>query len=179
MDKPRETIVAWLRDAYAMENSAISLLKKQIDRDETYPHLLPRLKQHLEESQWQAEQIRGCLEKYDTDPSTLKNLIGKVMASMGAIESAMSGDEVVKNCLGNYAFECFEIACYKALIQAAEDVGDVHTQRVCEIILDQEIAMAKWVELQLPDVVTEYMAGLGNSAPGSYSRVVRADEFRA
>ena len=47
MTTARENLADWLRDAYAMEGQAISLLKTQIDRLENYPEAVPRLRAQL------------------------------------------------------------------------------------------------------------------------------------
>ena len=46
----RDSLAAWLRDAHAMEGQAIKLLETQIERLESYPEALPRLRQHLDET---------------------------------------------------------------------------------------------------------------------------------
>ena len=42
MTTPRDNLISWLRDAYAMEGQAIELLETQIQRLENYPETLPR-----------------------------------------------------------------------------------------------------------------------------------------
>ena len=49
----REHLVAWLRDAHALEQQAIEMLERNAERLETYPQLKARLAQHLEESRQQ------------------------------------------------------------------------------------------------------------------------------
>jgi ferritin-like metal-binding protein YciE len=53
----------------------------------------------------------------DGDTSTFKDTTGKLMGDMNAIFNSMQDDEVVKNTIADYAFENFEIACYKSLIE--------------------------------------------------------------
>lgn len=66
----------------------------------------------------------------------------------------LASDEVMKGVLASYTFEHLEIASYRMLIQAAKHAGDDETKRVCEGILEQEIAMAKWLEDHM-DAITE------------------------
>jgi ferritin-like metal-binding protein YciE len=47
-DSPQEHLLAWLRDAHAMEKQAEQMLSKQISRLEHYPDLRRKLEEHLE-----------------------------------------------------------------------------------------------------------------------------------
>ncbi len=50
MTDPKEHLTHWLRDAYAMESQAVSLLETQISRLETYPAARAKLQEHLAET---------------------------------------------------------------------------------------------------------------------------------
>ncbi|MGP9466764.1 DUF892 family protein [Halomonas citrativorans] len=52
----------------------------------------------------------------------------------------------MKGSIACYAFEHFEIANYKALIQTAESAGHTGVAQVCKEILQEEIAMADHLE---------------------------------
>jgi ferritin-like metal-binding protein YciE len=54
-----------------------------------------------------------------------------------------AGDEVMKGSLASYTFEHMEIASYRILIAAAEEVGDDKTARTCRKILGEEESMAE------------------------------------
>ncbi len=54
--------------------------------------------------------------------------------------------------LADYASEHFEIACYRSLIAAAEEAGKPQVAEVCSEILEDEEAMADWIEEQIPEV---------------------------
>jgi Domain of unknown function (DUF892) len=51
---PRDHLIDWLRDAHAMEEQAKTMLESQISRLKHYPEALPRLQQHLAETERQA-----------------------------------------------------------------------------------------------------------------------------
>ena len=72
MTTPRDNLISWLRDAYAMEGQAIELLETQIQRLENYPETLPRLRQHLQQTLDQQAAVEQCLGRLDADPSLLK-----------------------------------------------------------------------------------------------------------
>ena len=65
MTTPREDLISWLRDAYAMEGQATQLLETQIERLDNYPEALPRLRQHLQETGEQQVMVEQCLARLD------------------------------------------------------------------------------------------------------------------
>jgi ferritin-like metal-binding protein YciE len=151
------TLTAWLKDAHAMEQKSTELLEAQAARLQHYPEMRARVAEHLEETRRQAERVAACLTRLDGGPSVLKDTMGWVAGSFGALMNAAAPDEVVKDAIGSSTVEHFEIACYRALVTAAEAVGDAETARVCREILAEEEAMAAWVDAQLPMVVAEYL----------------------
>ncbi len=154
---PQEHLIDWLRSAHGMEMEALDILEKQAARLESYPEMQARVQQHAEETRRQAEQVAGCIERLGGDTSAVKDLTGKVMGTMAALTNSMAGDEVVKNALADYAFEHFEIACYRSLIAAAEAAGDTQTAEVCRQILREEEAMASWIGERIPDVTQKFL----------------------
>jgi ferritin-like metal-binding protein YciE len=155
---PQEHLVDWLRDAYAMEKHAESMLKAQASRLDHYPKLRERIEQHIDETLQQQKLLEGCLDRLGSSPSAIKDLTARMGAFGQAIGGMTTTDEVVKGGMSGYVFEHVEIASYTALIAAARAVGDTETQRCCETILPQEIAMANWLLENLPEVVTSYLA---------------------
>jgi ferritin-like metal-binding protein YciE len=95
MAEARESLAAWLRDAHAMEGQAITLLETQIDRLESYPEAIPRLKQHLAETRDQQAKVERCLQALGEDTSTLKDAAMKVGANLQGMMHMMSSDEVL------------------------------------------------------------------------------------
>jgi ferritin-like metal-binding protein YciE len=153
----KESLAAWLRDAHAMEGQAVSLLETQIQRLDSYPEALPRLRDHLAETKDQRAKVEQCLQKLGEDTSTLKDATMKVGANLQGLAHMMSSDEVLKHALASNAFEHFEAASYCSLAAAAEDAGEPEIARTCEGIMQQELAMADWVWQQLPPLTHKYL----------------------
>jgi ferritin-like metal-binding protein YciE len=153
----RTVLIAWLRDAYAMEQQAIDLLEAQSRRLRHYPELEAKVNRHLIESRDQADRVQACLRRLGTDVSLLKAGIARLTANMQTIMTAATADEVVKNAVADYAFEHLEIGTYRCLIAAARDYGDAEIARVCEEILHQEEAMAAWLGEHLAVIAGEYL----------------------
>ncbi|MBZ5485931.1 ferritin-like domain-containing protein [Halomonas aquamarina] len=147
----------WLRDAHAMEQQAEKMLKSQAERLVDYPELQGRIEQHLEETRHQSERLEQAMSGLDIDTSALKDLGGKLTAFGQALGGMMAGDEVMKGSIACYAFEHFEIANYKALIQAAENAGQTGVAHVCRDILKEEEAMADWLSQHIESTTTQFL----------------------
>ncbi len=153
----RKHLIDWLRDAHAMEQQAVAMLERQVQRLESYPELSMRIREHVIESRRQADQIDACIHRLDGDTSAVKDTLGKLSANLGALLGSTAPDEVVKDVLANFAFEHFEIACYRSLIAAAEEVGDQQTASVCRDILREEEAMAAWLAENIAVVTRAFL----------------------
>lgn len=157
MAELNENLLDWLRDAYAMEQQAEHMLKAQAARIDHYPKVKARIEQHLEETLGQQQLLLGCIERLGGKPSVMKDVMGRAAAFGQAAGGALNSDEIVKGAIASYVFENLEIATYTALIAAANTVGDTETARVCEEILPQEEAMARWVLENLPELTEEFL----------------------
>lgn len=155
-------MIAWLRDAYALEQQAIQILSMQLRRLRGYPALGARLREHLDETRGQARMVRDCLQRYGAGTSLVKTGLGVAMGNVMTIGTALTEDEVVKNAVADYAFESLEIATYTCLIAAAEEAGDAETRRACETILEQEQRMARWLEQHLAGIAQGYLRHTGD-----------------
>ncbi|WP_232464728.1 ferritin-like domain-containing protein [Bordetella genomosp. 8] len=147
----------WLRDAHAMEEQAESMLTAMAKRIENYPDLKRRIEQHIDETRNQARLIAQCIERRGGDTSTLKDLAGKAVAGMHGATSMFASDEIVKGGMMSYAFEHFEIASYRNLIEAARMVGDRETMAICERILPEEQAMADWLQHNMAGTTRRFL----------------------
>jgi ferritin-like metal-binding protein YciE len=150
-------LLQWLRDAHSMEQHAEQMLTAMARRIENYPQLKAQIERHIEETRLHARLVHECIKRRGGSISVVKD----VAAMMTGLGQALSGlfvsDEIVKGALASYSFENMEIASYAILIATAEQVGDPETKRVCENILQQEKAMASWLEEHLSELTREYL----------------------
>jgi ferritin-like metal-binding protein YciE len=153
--EPKEHLVAWLNDAYSMENALVQTLENHADDAKNHPQMEARIRRHIEETRHHAELVESCVRRLGADTSTMKNIAGTLFGTMQGIATGMYEDELVKNALMDFAAEQFEIACYKALIVAAEDLGDHETAHICRTILRDEEEMAGFLSQNLPMIVHE------------------------
>lgn len=152
-----EEIIEWLKDAYGMERGMETSLQKQVNNVDLSPKVRNRASAHLQETRRHAEEIRTLLEGLGQDVSVLKTGVGVVAEATKGIVTAFARDERVKDLLNAYSMEHFEIACYLALITAAEKAGLMQIAEVCRGILVEEERMAQSLKDSLPDEVSMYL----------------------
>ncbi|MBN4664447.1 ferritin-like domain-containing protein [Pandoraea nosoerga] len=157
MNEAQDHLIDWLRDAYAMEKHAETMLKAQASRLEHYPELKARIEQHIEETIGQQKSLEACLDSMGSSPSTMKDLAGRIGAFGQALGGGLASDEVVKGAMAGYVFENIEIAAYTTLIAAARTCGRDDVRETCEMILPQEVEMARWLLEHLPHVTGAYL----------------------
>ncbi|WP_149193793.1 ferritin-like domain-containing protein [Luteimonas suaedae] len=154
----RERLLKWLQDAYAMEQEAETMMKSMAGRLKHYPELEARIEAHIAETQQQAEEVKGCIERLDGSTPKAKSAAASVMASVQALGNAMMSDEVVKGVGICYGFEHMEAVSYRALVIAAEAAGEPEVGEVCRRIQQQEQAMAEWLLDHHAAIVGEFLA---------------------
>ena len=152
----RENLGEWLRDARTMEDLAIDTLERQAARLDQYPELQARLREHLAETRRQADRLDECLEQLGGAASVTTSRTEKLPGG-DQIAALLGGGPVIQNSITNYAFEHFEIATYRTLIEAASEAGEPEVERVCRENLREEEAMAAWLARQIPDVTRQYL----------------------
>lgn len=149
---PEKQLIAWLNDAYAMERSQAKVLQNHAEDAADLPDVRQKDMQHLYETRRHAEKIEKCLELIGEKPSKTKGVLGSLLGKAQGAATGVFGDEILKNFLSDYAMEHFEIACYRSLITAAEEAGQPEIAEICQGILKEEEAMAKWLTERLDDV---------------------------
>jgi ferritin-like metal-binding protein YciE len=165
-NKLHEIYHTGLRNLHALEQSAIELTQRQVERLENYPEMKARLIQHHAESEEQARRLELILDRHATSPSAAKNAVSSVIGNVAAALHAPAPDEVLKNTFANYAFEHQEIAAYTSLIAMAEAVNDATAIPALQQSLREEQDMAKWIEEHIVPTTRRYieLASTGQTA---------------
>jgi len=125
----REIFVTGLKNAHAMENQALSIMKPQVSRIENYPEVAARLEQHVRETEGQMTRIDHLLQQLDESHSSIKDMA---------------------------AFEHFEIASYKSLLTLAELGGFSFATSALQTNLKEEEQMAQWIDENLRTVTLRF-----------------------
>jgi len=151
-----DLFITGLRNAHAMENQALSIMKPQASRIENYPDVEAQLKSHISETEGQIRRIETILDSLDEDKSSLKDLALSIAGTFAAVGHTVAPDEILKNSMANFAFENFEIAAYKSLIALAEVSDNLTAIPLLEENLDEEIAMAEWLDANIEAVTLKF-----------------------
>lgn len=149
--------LAWLNDAYGMEQSLVQVLENHVKDAKDHPQMQARIQQHLDETRRHAELVKSCIERLGGDTSAIKSGMSKIMGTVQGLSTGAAKDELIKNALADYSAEHFEIASYTSLITAAQTMGDQETARVCQQILRDEESMASWLQQQIPTITQEML----------------------
>lgn len=154
----RLIFVTGLQNAHAVEQQALSLIDRQLDRLARYPEIAERLRSHRLETEDQIGRLEDVLGSLGERPSGLKDMALGLMGNLAALGNVMAADEVLKNQLINAAFENFEVASYTSLVALAEAGSFPTAADLLRETLKEEIAMAAWVQDSLPDLTLKYVA---------------------
>ena len=147
-----DQLISWLNNAYSMEESLAKVLESHAHDAKDLPEIRDRLEEHLRQTRRHAERMRRCLERLGEQPSSVKSMIGALTGMVQGASTGLFHDELLKNFLSDFAAENFEIACYRSLIAAADDLDQPEIAAICLETLSEEEMMAEWLEERIPEV---------------------------
>jgi ferritin-like metal-binding protein YciE len=156
-DSTKGILIDGLRNAYALEKEALSIMGNQVDRLVHYQPFQARLREHIEETKVQVERVEEALSLMGESPSTFKTIATKILGNAAAFGHAPATDEVLKNTFADLAFENYEIASYKSLITMADATGNDRVLSLCRSNLSEEEAMARWLSDHVEEITREYL----------------------
>jgi ferritin-like metal-binding protein YciE len=153
----RSVFVTGLQNAHAVEQQALSLIDRQLDRLVRYPEIADRLREHRIETEAQMRRLEEILHGLNETHSSWRDAALSLVGNLAALGHTLAGDEVLKNQMVNHAFENFEIATYTSLIALAEAGDFARATPLLQATLREEEAMAQWVRDSLPGVTLKYV----------------------
>jgi len=156
-DQTRSIFITGLKNAHAMENQALSIMRPQLERIENYPSVAAKLRDHIAETEGQEKRLEDLLAEVDSSASGFKDTVLSLGGTLAAIGHSVAGDEIIKNSLANFAFENYEIAAYNSLLTMAEAAGFHEAKSILTSNLNEEKAMAQWLEDNLRDVTLQFV----------------------
>ena len=154
--KARDIFIVGLRNAHAMENQALGIMKPQLSRIENYPQVADRLEQHIRETEGQLQRLEEVLDSLGESSSTLKDTALSALGSMTAMGHSLAGDEILKSSFANFAFENFEIAAYNSLLTLCDGQFG-QAKAALQQNLAEEEAMADWLRQNVANVTKRYV----------------------
>jgi ferritin-like metal-binding protein YciE len=158
MTDQTHALIAGLRHAHAMERTTVDTLDHLAERlRRPYPEFAARFRQHWEESLGQVARIETCLKDLGSDTATFEDLRGRFIALTRAYAVEVLPDELVRDFLAAYASRHFEIATYLSLSAVAGELKYSAIVQMCEENLQQERAMASWLEQEIPEATLDFL----------------------
>jgi ferritin-like metal-binding protein YciE len=153
----RSVFVTGLQNAHAVEQQALSLIDRQLDRLVRYPEIADRLRDHRVETEMQIRRLEEILHGLDETHSSWRDAAMALVGNMAALSHTLAGDEILKNHMVNHAFENFEIAAYTSLIALAEAGDFAQAAPLLQATLREEEAMAQWVRDSMADLTLKFV----------------------
>jgi len=156
----KDQLIYWLGDAHAMEVGLVTTLEKQIAEAKGLPKVRALLSKHLAETKKHATAVKSALASLGGSHPVIQEGVSKLANLAAGVIPTLAKDTVIKNAIAGYTSENMEIACYKALIVTANQLGEKKIAATCRAILKDEQAMAKALDAQLPDLIATYLGEL-------------------
>lgn len=116
--KSYDRLIAWLNDAYAMEQALTQVLERRVKDATSLPSLQQLDERHLAETRRHAALVAGCIEHLGGKTSGIKSALGTAVGTLQAPLTVLAADKLVKNCLADDAAEQFEVISYQAMADA-------------------------------------------------------------
>ncbi|HEU4704002.1 MAG TPA: DUF892 family protein [Conexibacter sp.] len=140
-EDPGERLVAYLDDAHALEQQAVTLLERAIELGGD-AQLVDAYRGHLDETRDHLAVVEELLARRDGGPSRIKDAALRIGArNLGAFFRAQA-DTPGKLAAFAYAFEHLEIGGYEQLRHVAAAAGDAEAVEAAARILGDEQAAA-------------------------------------
>ena len=145
MDDVQGQLVKHIDEAHTMEQTIRRLLDGLLQTSDD-PEVVDRLERHRLETHQHAATMRGRLEAHGAQPSLARQAVGILEALAKLPLDLMRGEKAGRNARDAYVAEHVEIAAYELLRRIAERAGDEETAAACVEILEQERAMARFID---------------------------------
>jgi ferritin-like metal-binding protein YciE len=150
----REQLIKHLTDAHAIEVQALAQMRRAPKIAGT-GRLASIFEQHLLETERHEALIRERLEALDAEPSTSKDLAGRLGAYPMVMFAKLNPDTPGKLLSHAYSYEHMELAAYELLERVARRAGDQTTEQIAREIAVEEQAMADKLEASFDEAVEE------------------------
>jgi ferritin-like metal-binding protein YciE len=138
-------LIKHIDEAHALEQTVARMLDSLIANSDD-PEVIDRLEHHKLETQQHESAMRRRLEAHGAHPSMVRQAAGMLEAMFKMPLDLMRGEKSGRTARDAYTTEHLEIASYELLRRVAERAGDEETAVACRKILEEERAMATYIE---------------------------------
>ena len=161
-----EQLTKYLTDVHSIEVQALAQLEAApgIAGD---PRLAEAFSEHLEETREQERLVRGALAERGADPSTVKDLTGRVGGWGMIVFARLNPDTPGKLTAHAFSYEHLEVAAYELLARAAQQAGDQGVVDLAHRIGAQEKVMAERLAANFDVAVAASLRGKDHDHIGS------------
>lgn len=147
-----------LRDLYAMGKAMESALHKLTVHPHNHSALREQAAQHAIETHHHAEAIAISLKQLGSETSSLKAVRSHGMDLTRSAGVSFARDERVRDVLTVLVIAHFEISCHNLVHTGASQLGLLEIVRHCDPVLFEKKRMLKWLQLNLPQIISTYLA---------------------
>lgn len=159
MPNRKELFADWLQDAYVMEHQAAELFENLAGRAKDDPELQTGILRHVAETRNHAYRLEQCLKILGTHVSGKKDGRNvKISRPVQALSILFGSDDILRDTIASFVFKQFELANYRALIAAAENIGENRIAEICRETLREEEVMSRLIERRIPLAAKQQLA---------------------
>src|SRR4051795_8337083 len=141
VSSPEEQITKYLTDAHSIEEQALVQMERAPGMAGE-AELARIFREHLAETRGHEQAVRAELTRRGAEPSTVKDVAGKLAAWGMVLFARLNPDTPGKLAVHAYSYEHMELAAYELLSRMAQRAGDERVRGLAERIGGQERAMA-------------------------------------
>lgn len=144
-------LLDWLRETRVLELGAARVMRDHAPRLANHPALSALLADNGKESQTQAIRLRACIGALDggAAKATPIRRPPALAAVSQALAQVIDTEEASRGMLALYALKHLEIGSYRFLASEAENCREPDIATICRHSLEEELAMAARLELEL------------------------------
>jgi ferritin-like metal-binding protein YciE len=143
----RHILIAWLRDAHAMESRSLAVLRTRLVDVAKVSEAWVRVEVHLRETEQHMNRVAEALRLLGSPPASAP---ATAPAAGQIVSTPLFSDPLVRKQLIDLAAEQLEVAAYTVLIAAAEHASEPAVARLCRLNRGEDEEMAEWLEAQMP-----------------------------
>jgi ferritin-like metal-binding protein YciE len=159
-DELKAQLIKHIDEAHAMEQNVLRMLDGMIQTTDD-PEMLDRLEHHRVETQQHADMMRRRLESHGASPSMVRQAGGILQALAKLPLDLVRGEKAGRNARDGYATEHLEIASYELLARVADRAGDEETAVAAREIIEEERAMARFIEERWDELAAQSLREQG------------------
>lgn len=149
----KQMLVAWLREAYAMETRSLPILRRQAEDRRQGADARLRYESHVRETEQHVERVAQALRALGSEPLSAPTKSEAVADLAKDITARVFCDPLATKVIAECAAEQFEVAAYTALIAAAEHAAASEVARLCRLNRGEDEYMAEWLDAQIPLII--------------------------